>query len=233
MSTNDLRGYYLKVWYGLVQDRKMSSEEADRVCDKYQQIIIDGYESGKGPAKIADQLATQDKREAHEPGTKWSAEIVVAFNGEKDPNDKWVEDYEGQSVWDFFDDLSDTLPPDEAIECVPDRYMDAFRDYCAYYRMSMPGERKKEGRESKSESALNRITMKDARKALDKLQKDGSLDNVLKEITSLNSFVGNYLANNDSDIKDNKLNSPERKIVARAVLARLVEQFGYQPEDLR
>lgn len=87
--------------------------------------------------------------------------------------------------------------------------------------------------EGKSESALNRITMKDARKALDKLQKDGSLDKALHEITALNSFVGNYLANNDPDVKDNKLNSPERKIVARAVLAHLAEQFGYQPEDLR
>lgn len=87
--------------------------------------------------------------------------------------------------------------------------------------------------ESKSESTLNRITMKDARKALDKLQKDGALDKALHEITALNSFVGNYLANNDPDIKDNKLNSPERKIVARAVLAHLAEQFGYQPEDLR
>jgi hypothetical protein len=87
--------------------------------------------------------------------------------------------------------------------------------------------------ESKSESVLNRITMKDARKALDKLQKDGSLDKALHEITVLNSFVGNYLANNDPDVKDNKLNSPERKIVTRAVLAHLAEQFGYQPEDLR
>ncbi len=87
--------------------------------------------------------------------------------------------------------------------------------------------------ERKSESALNRITMKDARRALDKLQKDGSLDKALHEITALTSFVGNYLANNDPDVKDNKLNSPERKIVARAVLAHLAEQFGYQPEDLR
>lgn len=36
MSTNDLRGFYLKVWYGLVQDHKMSSKEADRLCDKYR-----------------------------------------------------------------------------------------------------------------------------------------------------------------------------------------------------
>lgn len=85
----------------------------------------------------------------------------------------------------------------------------------------------------KSESALNRITMKDARKALDKLQKDGALDKALHEIMALTSFVGNYLANNDPDVKDNKLNSSERKIVARAVLAHLAEQFGYQPEELR
>lgn len=90
-----------------------------------------------------------------------------------------------------------------------------------------------ESRGRRSEAALNRITMKDALKALDKLQKDGALSKVLSEITALNSFVGNYLANNDPDIKDNKLNSPERKIVARAVLAHLVEQFGYQLEDLR
>lgn len=85
----------------------------------------------------------------------------------------------------------------------------------------------------KSEAVLNRITMKDARTALAKLQKDGSLDKALHEIAALNSFVGNYLANNDPDVKDNKLNSPERRIVARAVLAHLAEQFGYQPEDLR
>lgn len=90
-----------------------------------------------------------------------------------------------------------------------------------------------ESRRRKSEATLNRITMKDARKALDKLQNDGSLDKALHEITVLTSFVGNYLANNDPDVKDNKLNSPERKIVARAVLAHLAEQFGYQPEDLR
>jgi hypothetical protein len=145
MSTNDLRGFYLKVWYGLVQDHKMSSEEADRLCDKYQQIIADGYENGEGPAKISDQLATQDKREAHEPGTKWSAEIRVAFNDENDPNDKWVKDYEGQSVWNFFDDLSDALPAREAIKCVPDRYKDAFRDYCIYYGMECPDESSNQG----------------------------------------------------------------------------------------
>ena len=86
---------------------------------------------------------------------------------------------------------------------------------------------------SKSEATLNRITMKDARKALDKLQKDGELDKALHEITALNAFVGNYLANHDPDVKDNKLNSPERKIGARAVLAHLAAQLGYQPEDLR
>ena len=140
MSTNDLRGFYLKVWYGLVQDHKMSSEEADRLCDKYRQIIADGYEDGEGPAKISDQLATQDKREAHEPGTKWSAEIRVSFNDENGPNDKWVKDYEGQSVWNFFDDLSDVLPAREALKCIPERYKDAFRDYCIYYEMECPDE---------------------------------------------------------------------------------------------
>ena len=86
---------------------------------------------------------------------------------------------------------------------------------------------------TKNESTLNRITMKDAHKALDKLQKDGSLDKALHEIVALNSFVGNYLANTDPDVTDNKLKSPERKIVARAVLAHIAAQFGYQPEDLR
>lgn len=145
MSTNDLRGFCLKVWYGLVQDHKMSSDEADRLCDKYKQIIVNGYEEGEGPAKISDQLATQDKREAHEPGTKWSAGIRVAFNGENDANDKWVKDYEGQSVWNFFDDLSDTLPPREALKCVPDRYKDAFKDYCIYYGMKWPDENSNQG----------------------------------------------------------------------------------------
>jgi hypothetical protein len=106
----------------------------------------------------------------------------------------------------------------------------SFEDWLRYTHLTI---RPEEPWESKSESALNRITMKDARKALDKLQKDGALDKALHEITALNSFVGNYLANNDPDVKDNKLNSPERKIVARAVLAHLAEQLGYQPADLR
>lgn len=86
---------------------------------------------------------------------------------------------------------------------------------------------------TKNESALNRVTMKDARKALNKLQKDGQLDKALHEVTALITYVGNHLANTDPDVKDNKLNAPERKIVARAVLAHIAEQFGYQPEDLR
>lgn len=87
--------------------------------------------------------------------------------------------------------------------------------------------------EGKNESTLNRITMKDALKALGKLQKDGALDKALHEVTALASFVGNHLANNDPDVKDNKLNGPEKKIVMRAVLAHIAQQFGYQPEDLR
>lgn len=86
---------------------------------------------------------------------------------------------------------------------------------------------------TKNESTLNRITMKDTLKALDKLQKDGALDKALHEVTALASFVGNHLANNDPDVKDNKLNGPEKKIVTRAVLAHIAAQFGYQPEDLR
>lgn len=85
----------------------------------------------------------------------------------------------------------------------------------------------------KNEAVLNRITMKEVRKVLDKLQKDGQLDKALHEITALSTFAGNHIANTDSDVTDNKLNAPERKIVTRAVLAHLAAQFGYQPEDLR
>ena len=145
MSTHDFRGYYLDVWTGLTKDNKLSSAEADRLCDKYKQIIINGFEKGEGPVKISDQLATQDKREAHEPGTKWSAGIRVAFNGENDANDKWVKAYEGQSVWNFFDDLSDTLPPREALKCIPARYKDAFKDYCIYYGMKWPEDNSNQG----------------------------------------------------------------------------------------
>lgn len=87
--------------------------------------------------------------------------------------------------------------------------------------------------ECRNEAVLNRVTMKDVRKALSKLQKDGQLDKALHEVTALITYVGNHLANTDPDVKDNKLNAPERKIVARAVLAHIAEQFGYQPEDLR
>lgn len=87
--------------------------------------------------------------------------------------------------------------------------------------------------EGKNEATLNRITMKDARKALDKLQKDGALDKALHEVAAASTFVSNHLANTDPDVKDNKLNAPERRIVMRAVLAHIAQQFGYQPEDLR
>ena len=140
MSTANLNHYYYQVWVGLTKDHKMSSEAAEQLCAKYKNIIAEGYKSGEGPITVSDRLTTQDKREAREPGTKWSAEVRVAFNDEKDPNDKWVKDYEGQSVWNFFDDLSDALPPREAIKCVPDRYKDAFRDYCVYYGMKHPDE---------------------------------------------------------------------------------------------
>lgn len=90
-----------------------------------------------------------------------------------------------------------------------------------------------ESKSAKSESALNRITMKEVRKVLDKLQKDGHLDKALREVTSLCTYAGNHIANTDPDVTDNKLNAPERKIVARAVLAHIASQFGYQPEDLR
>lgn len=87
--------------------------------------------------------------------------------------------------------------------------------------------------DAKNESALNRITMKEVRKVLDKLQKDGQLDKALHEVTALCTYAGNHIANTDPDVKDNKLNAPERKIVSRAVLAHIAAQFGYQPEDLR
>lgn len=60
-STNDLRGFYLKVWHGLVSDYKMSGEAADALCAKYQDEIVDGYENGEGPAKICDALAAKNK----------------------------------------------------------------------------------------------------------------------------------------------------------------------------
>lgn len=86
--------------------------------------------------------------------------------------------------------------------------------------------------ESKNEAAVNRITMRDAAKALDKLQKDGHLNKALHEVTALVSFVCNHLANTDPDITDNKVNSQERKIVTRATLKHIAAQFGYQPKDL-
>lgn len=434
MSTHDLHDYYLDVWIGLTKDHKMTSDEADRLCDKYQHIIIDGYNNGEGPVKISDLLAGQTKREAHEPGTKWSAGIRVAFNGENDPNDKWVKNYEGQSIWNFFDDLSDTLSVREAMKCVPDRYKDAFKDYCLYYGMKWPSQTEdnlgdwevcwwaygphggtdhkdmikaaddkaalrwlgKDGivfaspeeimpspkeqdyltavsgyedgtwyntledalkalrnarnngmdvvyyikrpdgtylfddrdaynytskankwdlhdkavalqekicsrypekaenagndfsvyirklldiaidkfndatwdhivtgydfgadfergcspeetlerirawvsntHESmeKSEAAvLNRITMADARKKCAALQKTGKLSDCLHEVTAAIALVQNALANSSPEIKDNTLNSTEKKIVARAVLAEIVSNFNYQPEDLR
>ena len=40
-------------------------------------------------------------------------------------------------------------------------------------------------------------------------------------------------ANSSPEIKDNTLNSTEKKIVARAVLAEIISNFNYEPEDLR
>ena len=436
MSTNDFRGYYLDVWIGLTKDHKLSSAEADRLCDKYKQIIIDGYEEGEGPVKISDQIATQDKREGHEPGTKWSDEIRVTLNGENDPNDKWVKAYAGKSVWNFFDDVADALPVKEAIKCIPDRYMEAFKDYCAYYGLKfpeppqmednsgdweicwwaagphggmdhkdlikaaddkealrwlgngsivfgspeeiMPSQKEQdyliavgcedgnwyntledalkalrdargegldvvyyirrpdgtylfddrdaynytskanmwnlhdkavalqekicsrypgkaedaaggfsayirklldvasdkfndatwdhivtaydfgadfergcspeetleriqawiantrgESMEKSEAAALNRITMADARRKCASLQKSGKLSACLHEVAATISLVQNALANSSPEIKDNALNSTEKKIVARAVLAEIVSNFNYQPEDLR
>ena len=134
----------MKVMAGLFNDHGMSSDEAEALWNKHRDLMVAAYDDGMGPAKASDMLATQDAREAHEPGTRWSKELAVAFDGESDPNDKWVKDYEGQPIWDFFDDVTETLPPDEAIKCIPARYMDAFKDYCTHYGMRMPDESKKE-----------------------------------------------------------------------------------------
>lgn len=94
--------------------------------------------------------------------------------------------------------------------------------------------RPKEPRERKSEAAgLNRITMRDARKKCAALQKAGKLAPCLHEVTSAIALVQNALANSSPEIKDNSLNSTEKKIVARAVLAEIVSNFNYDPEDLR
>ena len=83
-----------------------------------------------------------------------------------------------------------------------------------------------------NESAVNRITMRDAEKTLDKLQKEGRLDKALHELTAAITFAGNHIANTDPDVRDNKLNSQERKIVTRAMLKHVAATFGYQPRDL-
>lgn len=77
----------------------------------------------------------------------------------------------------------------------------------------------------------NRITESDARKKARALQKQGKLDQALHEVTTAISFVQNALANSSPDVKDNALNSAEKKIVARAVLAQIAEQFGYSLAD--
>lgn len=81
------------------------------------------------------------------------------------------------------------------------------------------------------EAALNRITESDARKKVRALQKQGKLDKALHEVTTAISFVQNALANSSPDVKDNALNSKEKKIVTRAVLAQIAEQFGYSLAD--
>lgn len=83
------------------------------------------------------------------------------------------------------------------------------------------------------EAALNRITMRDAEKKIAALQKSGKFDAALREITAASKYVQNVLANTVPEVKDNALNSQERKIVNRAFLKHIVAQFGYQPEDLR
>lgn len=77
----------------------------------------------------------------------------------------------------------------------------------------------------------NRITARDAEKKLAALQKQGKLDSVLHEVTAVSKYVQNVLANSVPEIKDNALNSTERKIVTKAVLDRIVSQFGYTLAD--
>ena len=83
------------------------------------------------------------------------------------------------------------------------------------------------------EAVINRITMRDAEKKIAALQKSGKLDAALREIAAASKYVQNVLANTVPEVKDNALNSQERKIVAKALLKHIVSQFGYQPEDLR
>ena len=135
MSTNDFRDFYIGVLTVLFQDYNMSTDEAEALFNKYKDLMIQEYDDGSGPVAAANMLATQDKREAHAPGTKWSDSICVELSDSGDPNDKWVKEYVGQPVWNFFDDVAETLPPKEAIQYIPERYRDAFKDYCAYYRL--------------------------------------------------------------------------------------------------
>ena len=118
--------------------------------------VIRDHKNGK----VLVSFSKKDDAEAHEPGTKWSSEIRVAFNDENDPNDKWVKDYEGQSVWNFFDDLSDVLPAREALKCIPERYKDAFRDYCIYYGMECPDESFNQGNADMAKIHMRTITPK-------------------------------------------------------------------------
>lgn len=107
----------------------------------------------------------------------------------------------------------------------------SFENWLRYDHLTI---RPEERRESKSEAAaLNRITMHDARKKCAALQKTGKLSNCLHEVTAAIALVQNALANSSPEIKDNTLNSTEKKIVARAVLAEIISNFNYEPEDLR
>ena len=107
----------------------------------------------------------------------------------------------------------------------------SFENWLRYNHLTI---RPEEPWESKSEAAaLNRITMHDARKKCAALQKTGKLSNCLHEVTAAIALVQNALANSSPEIKDNTLNSTEKKIVARAVLAEIIANFNYEPEDLR
>lgn len=107
----------------------------------------------------------------------------------------------------------------------------SFENWLRYNHLTI---RPEEPWERKSEAAaLNRITMHDARKKCAALQKTGKLSNCLHEVTAAIALVQNALANSSPEIKDNTLNSSEKKIVARAVLAEIISNFNYEPEDLR
>ena len=90
-STNDLRGFYLKVWYGLISDHKMSADAADALCDKYEDEIVSGYEDGKGPAEICDALALKNKKREDAPSG--NARSVSSFALSSKTSERGIEKF--------------------------------------------------------------------------------------------------------------------------------------------